>query len=243
MTKRKDQTSTVPAALVRNENAPAPLSADATAPAPAATANDGDTEPVKRKVAKHELLGADGSLLPEDQGEESAHGMRYTLLANNQSHDYIFGRNADQDRMLAVFGAKTLATNETSQARNNPKGASGPDEQIEAVRDRFALLATGTWVDRSREGVGAKIDLDALREAICRVQIAAGAKTKSDGPWGPAGTVITADVVDKGYGASVRQKLDDDKNFVKTARDVPAVATEYASIVGRQTKTVDDLSF
>lgn len=228
MAPRKSQESKNPAAAPRNESKPNAVGADT-------PATSGDEEPVKRKVAKHDLLSADGNVLPDDQGEEQAHGMRYTLLANNATHDYVFGKNQDMDRMLAVFGAKTLATNETSQARNNPKGAGDADEQINAVRERFALLASGTWVDRTREGVGAKVDLDALAEAIVRVQIAAGAKRKD-------GTIITADVAAAGYKAEVRQKLEDDKGFVRTARNVPAVATEYSSIVGKQTKTVDDLA-
>jgi len=186
-----------------------------------------DEEPAKRKVASHTLIDANGVKLPDDQSEEHAWGIRYTLLANNQSFDYVYGKSPDMDRMLACFGAKTLATNETSQARNNPKGEGTADEQIAAVRDRFAGLASGVWVDRTRDGVGAKVDKDALAEALCRVFVASGKKTQAD--------------IDGGYKATIRQKLEDDAGYARSARQNPAVSAEYAAIVGRQVKTVDDL--
>lgn len=192
---------------------------------------EAETETVKRKVAEHDLIDAGGAVVDE---EEKAQGIRYTLLANNQAFEYQFGKSQDADRMLALFGAKTLATNETSQARNSAKGAASADEQIQSVRDRFALIATGQWVDRTREGVGAKIDKDALAEAIVRVQIAAGSKTSD-------GELVTAELAAAGYKAKVRQKLEDDAAFVRKARQVPAIATEYSAIVGRTVATLDDL--
>lgn len=186
-----------------------------------------ETEVVKRKVAQHDLIGADGSVLPEDQGEETATGIRYTLLANGQSFDYQYGQSPDMDRMLACFGAKTLATNETSAARNNSKGEASPDEQIAAVRERFALLSTGTWVDRTREGIGAKVDPDALAEAICQVMVAEGKYTQEE--------------VEASYKAKVRQKISDDAVWARKSRTLPAVASAYATIKGRATATVDDL--
>jgi hypothetical protein len=193
--------------------------------APETASPGGDTEVVKRKVANHELLNAAGEVT---ESEEEATGIRYTLLANNQSFDYQSGLEPGKAAtMLAVFGAKTLATNETSAARNNSKGEASADEQIDAVRERFALLNDGKWVDRTREGVGAKVDLDALAEAICRVLIAEGKSTQAD--------------VDGGYKAKVRAKLDDDKTYARKARSYGPVANEYANLVGRTTATVDDL--
>ena len=191
------------------------------------TAGATETEVVeitKAKRANHELIDAQGNVV---EAEEDAHGIRYTLLANGQSFDYMYGKNAESDRMLALFGAKTLCTNETSAARNNVKGAASPDEQMDAVRDRFSLLDSGKWVDRSREGVGAKVDLDALAEAICRVLVSEGKQTQQD--------------VDSGYKAKVRAKLDDDKGYARKARSYGPVGNEYAAIVGKTTATVDDL--
>jgi hypothetical protein len=196
------------------------------APETAGVATETETvEITKAKRANHELLNAAGEVV---ENEEEATGIRYTLLANNQSFDYQTGLEAGKgSTMLAIFGAKTLATNETSAARNNSKGAASADEQMDAVRERFAIIAEGKWVDRTREGVGAKVDLDALAEAICRVLIAEGKSTQAD--------------VDGGYKAKVRAKLDDDKTYARKARSYAPVAAAYAELVGKTSATVDDL--
>jgi hypothetical protein len=181
----------------------------------------------KKRQAKHELVKADGALVADNEGEPEAHGIRYTLLAMpDKAFTYIYGQNPDADRMLACFGAKTLCTNETSAARNSDKGEASPAEQMDAVVDRFALLATGQWVDRTG-GVGAKVDLDALAEAICQ-QLIEDQKA-------------TAEQIAQGYKAKVRAKLDDDKVYARKSRTHNGVAAKYAAIVGRSTATTDDL--
>jgi hypothetical protein len=93
----------------------------------------------KKRQAKHELVDAQGNVLGDDADETAAWGIRYSLLAlPGKSFTYIYGQNADCDRMLANFGAKTLATNETSAARNSDKGEASAVEQLDAVVDRFA---------------------------------------------------------------------------------------------------------
>jgi hypothetical protein len=190
------------------------------------TATESETvEIVKQKRANHELLNAASEVV---ENEEDATGIRYTLLANNQSFDWQSGLEPGKAAtMLAIFGAKTLATNETSAARQNVKGSASADEQIDAVRERFAIIADGKWVDRTREGVGAKVDLDALAEAICQVLITEGKSTQAD--------------VDGGYKAKVRAKLDDDKTYARKARSYGPVAAAYAALVGKTSATVDDL--
>lgn len=206
------------------ETAAAPAQAPETS-GPAAATETETVEITKAKRANHELLDAAGTVVDD---EESAVGIRYTLLANGQVFDWQSGLEAGKPAtMLAVFGAKTLATNETSAARNNAKGAASPDEQMDAVRERFALLETGVWVDRTRDGVGAKVDLDALAEAICQVLVSEGKKTQAE--------------VDSGYKAERRQKLEEDKVFARKARQQPKVSAAYAALVGRTTATVDDL--
>lgn len=186
-------------------------------------AADGDSEPLKRAVAKHELLDASGNVV---ENEEEATGIRYTLLANNQAFDFQSGMTAgERNTMLALFGAKTLCTNESSAMRNSTKGAATPDEQIDAVRERFALIETGKWIDRTREGVGAKIDLDALAQAIC-------AQFIEEGKW-------TEAQVQSEKMAAVRQKLDDDVKYRNSARKHPPFAAQYAKIKGAATATTD----
>lgn len=192
----------------------------------AGAADSGDSETVRKQVAKHELLDATGNLVDE---EESATGIRYTLLANGQSFDFQSGLTAgERNTMICVFGAKTLATNESSAMRNSTKGAATPDEQIDAVRERFALLETGKWVDRTREGVGAKIDLDRLANAICNVMVAEGKYTEAQ--------------VQSEKLAATRAKLEDDKVFARKARQHPPFAAEYAKLGGAATVTVDDFA-
>ena len=191
------------------------------------TMQETTTETKKVKVANHELIDASKNVVDD---EESAAGIRYTLLANGETFDWLSTEATPQElAMLAIFGAKTLATNETSQARNNPKGEASADEQIAAVRDRFALLrqTPPVWIDRTREGVGAKIDKDALAEAICRVMVKQGKKTQAE--------------VDGGFKATTRQRLEDDKGYLTKARQVRDVSDEYAAIVGKPTVSVDDL--
>jgi hypothetical protein len=179
----------------------------------------------RQAVAEHEFIDAKGEVV--DDGE-SAQGYRYTLLANSDTFEWYWTlANDDEKRMLALFGAKTLATNETSQARNNPKGSGSAAEQMEALRERFTMLRNGQWVDRSREGAVTKIDKDALAEAICQVLVAKGKHTEEE---------IATSVK-----AAKRQQLEDDATYLRKSRQVPEVAIAYAAIVGRQVATVDDL--
>lgn len=185
----------------------------------------GDSEPVRVKLAEHGLIAADGTAVED---EEVAHGITYKIVRDKATGEavdlpaftYTYGQNADADRMLALFGAKTLATNESSAARQSKEGDSSASGQMDAVRERFALLGTGKWVDRTRDGVGAKIDKDALAGAIVAVATAAGK---------------TVDY------ATIREKLESDPVFVRTTRQVPAIATEYANRAGKPVKSLDDV--
>jgi hypothetical protein len=202
---------------MRTNPAPTFQAPDTAGPAPA-------IKDEKKKRAEHELLDASGAIVDD---EETANGIKYTLLEMpERPFTYQFGANPTVDKFLALFGAKTLCTNESSAVRNSPKGSGTAEEQIDAVEARFALLATGAWVDRTREGVGAKVDLDALANAICNVMVAEGKITEAD--------------VASGKMAAYREKLEADKAFARSARQHPPFAAEYAKIKGASTKTVDD---
>lgn len=187
--------------------------------------SDADTEVVKRKLAEHALVDANGNTV---ESEEEATGMSYKIVKDKDTGEAVdlpafiwqSGLPAGTPAcMMAIFGAKTLATNESSQARNGKESASA-EGQMEAVRERFALIDSGKWVDRTREGVGAKIDKDALAGAVVEVAEAQGK---------------TADY------AKIRQKLEDDAAFVRAVRQVPAITTAYAARAGRPTKSLDDV--
>ena len=182
---------------------------------------DTETAVTKKAVAKHFLLNAQGEVV---ENETEATGIRYTQISTGDVFDYQISDAAKT--MLAVFGAKTLATNESSQVRNNPKGAGGDAEQMEAIKNRFALLDQGEWVDRTREG-GATVNKDWLAEAIILVMLADGK--------------ITEEQASGDAKAKVRAKLEDDKAYQTTARQHPRVAAEYSKLAGRVVKTTDDL--
>jgi hypothetical protein len=181
-----------------------------------------------KAVAKHELLDHTGAVI-EDLAEENAHGMRYTLLGNKEFMDYMYGKSPEKDRMLAVFGAKTLATNETSQARNG-KLAAGHAEQIKAVRDRFDLLETGKWVDRTREG-GFAINIAAAATAAVQVLLAEG-KITADGVDAATAERVAKLETDEAYRATIRKGVSGGHT---------ALTDAYAKIVGKATVSVDDL--
>jgi hypothetical protein len=185
------------------------------------TSIDQETSVTRKAVAKHFLLDEHGAVTED---ETLARGIRYHQISTGEAFDYMITPAAAT--MLAVFGAKTLATNEASQSRNNPKGAGSDSEQMEAIKNRFALLDQGEWVDRTREG-GATVDKDALAEAIILVMLADGRITEDQ---------ASGDAKDK-----VRKKLEDDEAYVKTVRQHPRVVAEYAKLKGRVVKTTDDL--
>jgi len=192
-------------------------------------ANTGQTATAKTtraRIADHEWLDKDGAVV---DAEEAAYGYRYTLKDVAESFEWNFDKaSEDARRMLALFGAKTLATNESSGVRNSDKYNGDPNSQMDSVKSRFATIESGQWTEeREGGGVAVRIDKDALAQAICLVLVAEGKKTQAD--------------IDSGHKAKVRQKLEDDPQYVRKTRQVPQVATEYAKIVGRPTATVDDL--
>lgn len=183
-----------------------------------------DTEAVTRKLAEHGLLAQDGTVTED---EESAWGMTYKIVRDKATDTqvdlppftYTYGQNADADRMLAIFGAKTLATNESSAARQG-KDAVDAAGQMEAVAERFALIQSGQWVDRTREGGGgAKLDIPALAAAYVAVAAAAGQTKEYD---------------------TVFQKLTEDAKLRKTVNGIPEVRAEYLKRAGRPGKTLDE---
>lgn len=185
-----------------------------------------DTEAVTRKLAEHILLDQSGAACDD---EESAWGISYRIIRDKATDSpvdlpaftYTYGQNADMDRMLACFGAKTLATNESSAARQG-KDAVDAAGQMEAVAERFAGLAATPpqWVDRTREGGGgAKLDIPALAAAYVAVAAAAGQTKEYD---------------------TVFQKLTEDAKLRKTVNGIPEVRAEYLKRAGRPGKTLDE---
>lgn len=190
---------------------------------------EADTEVTRKKIADRDWLDSDGKPVGGDSGktEEDAVAARYTtLLGSGGSHTFTPKTDDASTRMLAIFGALTLMGN-LANTWKTEKGEK-PDSPIEIIGERFALLEDGKWIDRSAGAVGTRIDKDVLAEAIVLVTEEAGkVPTKF------------ADVGE--FKAAVRQRLEDDAPYVRSVRQVAPINAKYAELVGRTTKSVDDV--
>jgi hypothetical protein len=181
-------------------------------------------ESAKRKIAEHGLVDANGS--PVDDFED-AHGITYKDLGSGAALTYI-PRKPETLRMLAMFGARTLATNEASAARNG-READGK-EQVESIEARFAHMdTTGEWVDRTREG-GPRWDQPTLASAAVNVLVAKKKIANTDEAKG------------KAYAKFVEQMAADPAK-VAAIRQVEGVEAEYRKLrpSGKVQGSVDDL--
>src|SRR5258705_8130048 len=132
---------------------------DVTQAAPVATA------PVDKResVAKHELLAQPGG---DHVAMQEAVGIRYTDRASGDKFEYFpHGAVAGNAlTMLALFGAKTKATNEASRVRNGDGGTTA--EQLEAIDEVFANLDKGIWREKAEGGGGSRTDKRLLAEVL-----------------------------------------------------------------------------
>lgn len=181
------------------------------------TPANGDDDGKRQQAAKHSFLRADGT---ETRDMHEAVGIRYQDVKSSEVFEYqIPGAKAgDPLTMLAVFGAKTKATNEASQVRQaEARGDDTDGSQVDAIIDVFAKISEGTWREVREGGVGAKVDRDALAAAIVEAKAALG---------------LTGDLL------ATRQKLDDDVAYFRKARKAPDVTAIYNSKVGKTAKPV-----
>src|SRR5262245_49082790 len=159
-------------------------------------------KPKRDRVAQHDWLDKDGNVVED---EESAFGYRYTINGVAEPFEwYIEKASEDARRMLALFGVKTLSTNESSGVRNSDKYSGNVEDTMAAVLARFANIEEGKWTEEREGGVAVRIDKDALAEAICRVLVAEHKKTQAD--------------IDSGHKAKIRAKLEEDPQFVRKSR-------------------------
>ncbi|MGP1667668.1 MAG: hypothetical protein ACTS5I_17565 [Rhodanobacter sp.] len=184
----------------------------------ASAATDSATESKRKQVSKRAYLKADGT---EAERIEEASGARYTLLdpAGNHDFDQQFGSAATLETMCGIFGFHTKVGNVANTVLNDKDEPGTPSDAAAAIREFLTAASGGTWTERA-SGVGARIDKDALADAIVEVASAAGK---------------TADR------AKIFARLESDPTYVRAARQVPSVASAYASRVGRAVKSVDDL--
>lgn len=117
------------------------------ATAPAAT-NGSAADDKRAQVAKHELLMADGRVTTR---MEEATGIRYTVVATGKSFEYQTGGEPGNPlTMLAVFGAKTKATNEASSHRQAVQRGDDVDgDEYDSVEDAFVNIDGGVWREKA----------------------------------------------------------------------------------------------
>ncbi len=189
----------------------------------------------KRQVAKHSLLDAAGVVVDEMEKATSA---RYQDIETGGIVDYT-PTGAAKD-MLALFGVRTLMTNEASAVRNGKEGGSGT-EQLDAIRERLAGLDNGVWVDRTREGVGAKIDKALLATAAVEVGMeATPPRVTPEGKGDAYANILKA--LEEGRAASGDKKALTAAQVMATIRAIPGVQERYARLTGKTTRTIDDLA-
>lgn len=184
----------------------------------------GDDEVVERtKIANRRWLDSAG----KDADEEQAVAVSYEFLGrtkagvaipgDGKSYHYAIHAPGTRDGMLAGFGALTLMGNITNtwMGDKGDKAATAHD----AISDRFALLDSGIWIDRTAQ-VGARVDKPVLAQAIVNVAVRKG------------------QTVDQ---AKVLSKLEADVEFAKAAKANPEFSAEYSTLMGRTVKSTDEL--
>lgn len=112
-------------------------------------------ETKRESVAKHELIAAPGG---EHVAITEAVGIRYTDRKSGEKFEYIIpGAVAGSPAtLLALFGAKTKATNEASRIRNGEGGDYVA--QMEALDELFGNISNGVWREKAEGGGGSRTD-------------------------------------------------------------------------------------
>lgn len=186
----------------------------------------------KVPVAEITLLKSDGS---EATKQEEATGFSYKLIANSKTFTWQKAdANENEILMLAIFGGGTLATNETSAIRNRggkdrPDLAGDADEQFDALTERFTALRDGSWTPPDRTREGPRVDTDKLASAIVAYLVASGKRTDAEAESEHARQLGKLNAADTG------------KAYVASSRQIPEVAANYATLMGKKVATLDDL--
>lgn len=196
------------------------------------TTNTGaEDEVVERtKIANRQWLDSSG----KECKEEEAVAVSYEFLgraaaksreeqkADGKAFVHTISQPGTRPGMLEGFGALTLMGNVTNTWMNE-KGDRHPTAH-DAIADRWTLLDTGVWIDRT--GVGARVDRPTLAQAIINVAARKGQTTSKDG------SPLTV--------ASILVRLED-AEWMKGARGNPEFSAEYATLMGRSVKSVEDV--
>ncbi len=171
----------------------------------------------RESVAKHELLAEQGG---RHVSMQEAIGIRYTDKKSGEVFEY-FPQGAQPGKaltMLALFGAKTKATNEASRVRNGDGG--GPSEQLEAIDEVFTNLDKGVWREKAEGGGGSRTDKRLLAEVLIA---ALGQKAQ--------GTVDT-----------YQNRLETEDGYYRKVWSNDQIKTEYRKRAGKVGAPVEELA-
>lgn len=175
-------------------------------------------KPPREARAKHELI-AEPNGPHTDMG--TAIGIRYTDLSSGLVREYFpKGAKPGTDlTMLALFGAKTKATNEASRIRNGEGGDS--QAQMEAVDELFDALMQepAVWREKAEGGSGSRTDKPLLAAVLLEML---GTKAKGG----------VDDYV---------KRFEDDVTYMRNVLKSEA-GTEYRKRAGKTGPAVDSLA-
>lgn len=176
------------------------------------------------KTPKHQWL-LDGQSV---DAIEKANGIAY----NDNGESFVWtlpGATAGTPQtMLALFGARTLATNTVSAQygpkanpadKVRPRKADAAETDVAALRDRFAAITTGDWGAERGGGGSIGYNLDDLCEALGQVVTAAGA------PFNAEKVRATLET-----GGTYRGQALDAKAYRKAIYDVAGVKEAYQAL-------------
>ena len=125
--------------------------------------------PKRIAIAQHDFIATDdaGAIKLVDD-IQTATGIRYTDKASGKVFDYaIPGATAGTTlTMLAVFGAKTKATNETSRVRQNNGKVNNGEMELEALDEVFESITKGVWREQAEGGSGSRTDKPLLATVL-----------------------------------------------------------------------------
>lgn len=173
----------------------------------------------RKQVSKRAWLDAAGN---EVEAEGDAFQGRYALILDDKTLKN-FDRNFSSitnklDRMAAIFGWHTKLGNVANTVLNDKDEPGDAGDAATAIEAWIAGAEGGKWSEERTGGVGAKIDLDALANALVDVKPELEPKL-----------------------AAIRQKLEDDKSWRAAIRKDSAVGAAYAKRVGASAKPLGEL--
>lgn len=170
-----------------------------------------ETDEKREQVAIHSWLDANGE---ETKDIHVASGYRRKDKNTGELFEYIAAGAAGKPAtMLELFGAKTKATNEASQVRQaERRGEEVEGSETDNVIAIFEQIAEGVWREIREGGGVAKVDRDALAQALfeCNPKANEG----------------------KGL-AAIRERLDSDVKWFRKVRKAEDVTKVYNAKVGK----------